>query len=94
MELKLVQRTVLETWGNDVLITSTVVGNDLPLGKMHDACMLLKGWTVDRMMAAQRQEEENVAQFKAVEEQQKAQENVEAVESLPLESDSACCGEE
>lgn len=92
MELKLVQKTVLETWENDVLISSTIVGNDLPLGKLHDSCMLLKGWTVDRMMMAQKQEEENAALFKAAQSQQEAQ--VEAVESLPLESDSACCGEE
>ena len=94
MELKVVQKTFLETWENGVLVTSTIVGNDLPLGKMHDACMLLKGWTVDRMFAAQKQEEENVALFKAAEDQQEAQENAAPVESVPLESDSACCGEE
>jgi len=93
MELKLVQKTVLETWENDVLISSTIVSNDLPLGKLHDAFMLAKGWTVERMFAAQKQEEENVAQYKAAQEQQDTQENVGAVESLPLESDSACCGE-
>lgn len=31
---------------------------DTPLGVMHDALMELKGWTVDRMIAAQKEEAE------------------------------------
>lgn len=32
--------------------------NDSPLGNLHDALMQMKGYCVDRMVAAQKQEEE------------------------------------
>lgn len=31
--------------------------SDSPLGCLHDALMQMKGWTVDRMIKAQREEE-------------------------------------
>jgi len=32
--------------------------SDSPLGCLHDALMQMKGWCVDRMIAAQKQEQE------------------------------------
>jgi len=58
MEIKLVQKSVLEVWENDKLISQTIVESNLPLGTMHDSLMMQKGWTVDRMIAAQKQEQE------------------------------------
>ncbi len=58
MEIRLVQKSVLEVFEGDKILTSTIVGNDMPLGKLHDCNMLLKGWTIDRMVSAQKEEKE------------------------------------
>lgn len=49
MEIRLVQKSVLEVFEGNEIISQTIVANDVALGRFHDANMLLKGWTVDRM---------------------------------------------
>lgn len=36
---------------------SLICESDSPLGSLHDALMQMKGWTVDRMIAAQKEEQ-------------------------------------
>lgn len=36
-----------------------ICDNDSPLGSLHDALMQMKGWTVERMIKAQQEEEAN-----------------------------------
>jgi hypothetical protein len=39
-------------------------GSDSPLGELHDALMLMKGYCVERMVAAQKEEQENADRMK------------------------------
>lgn len=43
--------------------------NDSPLGSLHDALMMMKGWTVERMQSAQKEEEDISAKMKEIDEQ-------------------------
>lgn len=74
MEIRLVQKSILEVFEADKVYSQTIVDNDLPLGKFHDCNMLLKGWTVDRMVSAQKDEE-------ALSVEKKAEENQPCAES-------------
>lgn len=68
MEIRVVQKSIIEIFEGDKILSQTIVGNDLQLGIFHDCNMMLKGWTIDRMIAAQKDEE-------ALTEEKKAQEN-------------------
>ncbi len=51
--------------------------NDSPLGSLHDALMMMKGWTVERMQAAQMEEEAISAKMKAIDDEiEREKENV------------------
>ena len=65
MEIRLVQKSVLEVFEGEKIISQMIVGNDCPLGVLHDAYMLGKGWTVDRMVAAQKEEQAAAEAHKA-----------------------------
>lgn len=58
MEIRLVQKSVLEVFEGDQIISQTIVAPDLQLGKLHDANMLVKGWSVDRMRKVHEEEQE------------------------------------
>ncbi|HJZ04558.1 MAG TPA: hypothetical protein VJ327_01695 [Patescibacteria group bacterium] len=51
------QRTILEVKIGERLY-ELHCGADSPLGELHDALMRMKGFTVDRMISAHREEQE------------------------------------
>lgn len=51
------QKSCLEVKIEEKLICEIYVNNDCPLGELHDAIMRAKGWVVDRMIAAQKEDE-------------------------------------
>lgn len=52
------QKSVLEVKIEDKLVCEIYVNNDCPLGLLHDGLMQAKGWVVERMIAAQKEEQE------------------------------------
>ncbi len=51
------QKSVLEVKIDEKLVCEIYVNNDCPLGLLHDGLMQAKGWVVERMVAAQKEEE-------------------------------------
>lgn len=56
---------------------------DSPLGRIHDAMMMMKGWVVDRMAAAHKEEYEAAEKMKQIEEEQQkeAEQELKVVEA-------------
>lgn len=63
------QKTILEVKSND-RIYELYCPSDSPLGELHDVLMQMKGYCVDRMVAAQKEEQAIADKMK--EEQQEA----------------------
>ena len=51
------QKSCLEVKIDDKLVCEIYVNNDCPLGLLHDGLMQAKGWVVERMIKAQKEEE-------------------------------------
>jgi hypothetical protein len=49
----------------DAKIVDCYCDNDIALGKLHDALMIHKGWVVDRMTKAHKEEEQATEMMKA-----------------------------
>lgn len=58
------QQTVLEVKVNE-RIYQLFLASDTPLGEAHDAIMQMKGYIVDRMVAAQKEQEDEVKRQQA-----------------------------
>lgn len=50
------QKTILEVKIND-RVYELYCANDAPLGELHDVLMQMKGYCVERMVAAQKEEQ-------------------------------------
>lgn len=60
------QKTVLEVEVSG-RIFQLICDSDSPLGNLHDALMMMKGYTVERMSEAHKQEHEAAEKIKSIE---------------------------
>lgn len=63
------QKSVLEIKIEEKLACEIYVSNDIPLGLLHDGLMQAKGWVVDRMIQAQKEEEAISEKMKSIDEE-------------------------
>jgi len=64
------QKSCLEVKIEDKLVCEIYVNNDCPLGLLHDGLMQAKGWVVNRMVSAQKEEEDVTEEVKKNEEEE------------------------